>query len=473
LSDITADICATTAQEATTATLGAHIGEMRGMLFDVWEERDGVFLCVLHRWGEETLPKRDGWSGAAGKMQEACGLSDLRGIRVPYGPLVFATGEDKALKRLGEVAMAKGWVARAGFTRRREFWSNEWARVLALRLRSPATFDAFRRWVERCRYDEGFPTLYHLDFPVVQHFMLEHHIFPTARITVAPDGRITTADDRWATDYPLPPLRLMEMRLARSTIARPSEENPLLVRYNGEEQEVFAPTAEEWLERLDSIFRRYDPDVVITSGGDERLLPLLLKMARRARRRFPLDRFSAARAARGARKGRSLVSYGRIYYMSPEFPIYGRWHLDTENTFLFSEADLPGVIELARLTGLPVPYVARSAIGSMMTALQIAEALRQGYLIPPQKQQVEDWKTAEELLRIDKGGLYFRPPVGTFPNVAEIDFSQMYPSIMVAHNISPETVNCPCCRPHASKDSSPATHSNNCGHDERSVSSCK
>jgi hypothetical protein len=47
LSDITADICATTAQEATTATLRAHIGEMRGMLFDVWEERDGVFLCAI------------------------------------------------------------------------------------------------------------------------------------------------------------------------------------------------------------------------------------------------------------------------------------------------------------------------------------------------------------------------------------------------------------------------------------------
>jgi DNA polymerase elongation subunit (family B) len=52
-----------------------------------------------------------------------------------------------------------------------------------------------------------------------------------------------------------------------------------------------------------------------------------------------------------------------------------------------------------------------------------------------------------ELLRIDKSGLYFRPPVGTFANVAEIDFSQMYPAIMVRHNISPETVNCACCEP--------------------------
>jgi DNA polymerase-2 len=411
---------------------------MNGMLFDLWEERDGVFLSVLNR-------ESKGARAADSPPPASSHLSDLQGIRVPYGPLAFATGDEAALKRLGDIVLRKGWATRVGWTQRREFWSNEWLRALGIRLRSPAAFDSFRRWVEHCRYDDRFPTVYHLDFPVVQHFLLEQGIFPTARIRLAANGRITTADDRWATDYALPPLRLVEMRLARSTIARPSEENPLFIRFADEEQEIFAHCAEEWLDRLESIFRRYDPDVVITAGGDERLLQLLQKMAHRAKRRFPLDRFPAARATRGARKGRSLVSYGRIYYMSPEFPIYGRWHLDTENTFLFSEADLPGVIELARLAGLPVPLVARSAIGSIMTALQIAEALRQGYLIPPQKQQVEDWKTAEELLRIDKGGLYFRPPVGTFANVAEIDFSQMYPAIMVRHNISPETVNCACC----------------------------
>ncbi len=32
-----------------------------------------------------------------------------------------------------------------------------------------------------------------------------------------------------------------------------------------------------------------------------------------------------------------------------------------------------------------------------------------------------------------------------FENVAQMDYSQMYPSIMVNHNISPECVNCPCC----------------------------
>lgn len=421
-----------------------------GLLFDLWEEPEGVFLCLLVPADNEPC---SAGSGAHRTLDSSAStaLSALQGIRVSYGPLVFATGNKGALERLAEFVLCRGWAVHAGWTQRREFWSNARLRALGFRLRSSAAFETFRKWVERARYRDGFPTIYHLDFPVVQHFMLEHRIFPTAHIRLTADGRITTTDDRWATDYTLPSFRLLEMRLLRSTIARPSEENPLWIRVDDEEHEISAPTPEEWLDHLESIFRRYNPDIVITAGGDERLLPLLLKMARRAKRRFPLDRFPAARK-RGARRGRSLISYGRIYYMSPEFPIYGRWHLDTENTFLFSEADLPGVIELARLAGLPVPFVARSAIGSIMTALQIAEALRQGYLIPPQKQQVEHWKTAEELLRVDKGGLYFRPPVGTFPNVAEIDFSQMYPSIMVRHNISPETVNCTCCCPMPRQD---------------------
>jgi DNA polymerase-2 len=41
--------------------------------------------------------------------------------------------------------------------------------------------------------------------------------------------------------------------------------------------------------------------------------------------------------------------------------------------------------------------------------------------------------------------MVYLPPMGLHENVAEIDFASMYPSLMVAYNISPETVNCDCC----------------------------
>jgi DNA polymerase-2 len=77
--------------------------------------------------------------------------------------------------------------------------------------------------------------------------------------------------------------------------------------------------------------------------------------------------------------------------------------------------------------------------------MQLARAVADGILIPWRKAEPEHFKTAAELLTIDKGGLTFMPPIGLHTQVAEVDFASMYPTIMAIHNISPETVNCSCC----------------------------
>lgn len=77
--------------------------------------------------------------------------------------------------------------------------------------------------------------------------------------------------------------------------------------------------------------------------------------------------------------------------------------------------------------------------------MQMELAYRDGVLIPEQKAEPEDPKHPDELLVADRGGLVFTPQMGFFENVAELDFVSEYPSIMARFNISPETVNCPCC----------------------------
>ncbi len=49
------------------------------------------------------------------------------------------------------------------------------------------------------------------------------------------------------------------------------------------------------------------------------------------------------------------------------------------------------------------------------------------------------------VLLADRGGLIFQPVMGYHEQIAELDFVSMYPTIMVEHNVSPETVNCRCC----------------------------
>ena len=66
-------------------------------------------------------------------------------------------------------------------------------------------------------------------------------------------------------------------------------------------------------------------------------------------------------------------------------------------------------------------------------------------LVPWQKRQPEDLKSGLDLLAADKGGLVYTPIAGLHEHVAELDFTAMYPSIMVHFNISPETVGAHCC----------------------------
>jgi DNA polymerase-2 len=146
------------------------------------------------------------------------------------------------------------------------------------------------------------------------------------------------------------------------------------------------------------------------------------------------------------KEGRSFVTYSRMLYHPPDFPLYDRWHIDRAHSFVYQETGFAGLVELARLARLPVQRVARASIGTILTAMQLDLAVRRRILIPWRKGEPECWKTAERLLKVDKGGLVFQPRVGVFAGVAELDYAAMYPTIMVRHNVSAETLFCRCCQ---------------------------
>ncbi len=80
-----------------------------------------------------------------------------------------------------------------------------------------------------------------------------------------------------------------------------------------------------------------------------------------------------------------------------------------------------------------------------MSSLQFYQAFKQEILIPRNKSIPEAFKSAYELLVADRGGFVYEPKVGIHDNTGEVDFSSMYPSLMVNNNISAETVLCKCC----------------------------
>ena len=198
------------------------------------------------------------------------------------------------------------------------------------------------------------------------------------------------------------------------------------------------PTAQVF-ERL---LRVHDPDVLVTEWGDDVLLPGLLRQAQRLRIRLPLNR-DALPVERT--RSRSYMSYGRILFKESTTTLFGRLHIDTQNSFAADQCEMEGLWELVRVTKLPVQYACRTTPGTGISYMQMETAWRDGVLIPAQKAEPESLKHPDELLRADRGGLVFPPRLGFFENVAELDFVSEFPSIMAQFNISPETINCPCC----------------------------
>jgi len=103
------------------------------------------------------------------------------------------------------------------------------------------------------------------------------------------------------------------------------------------------------------------------------------------------------------------------------------------------------VVELSWMTGVRPDVVSRIAPGRLNTFLHSEAAKKNDILIPDLKALSETPKTLRELLQLDKGGTIFYPEPGVYRNVAKLDFSSMYPSIIVNFNLSPETLNCSCC----------------------------
>ncbi|MDP6560292.1 MAG: DNA polymerase domain-containing protein, partial [Candidatus Binatia bacterium] len=194
---------------------------------------------------------------------------------------------------------------------------------------------------------------------------------------------------------------------------------------------------------LDQILRKSDPDVVLTQWGDSFIIPQLLRLSRLVGKRIAFHRDPQPLGK--SRRESSYFSYGKIIYQPATHQFFGRWHIDSQNCFLWQESQWEGLFEVARITKLPVQQIARASIGSGITSMQMERAHRENILIPWRKRKPENFKSAADLINSDKGGLVYQPVVGFHENVAEIDFASMYPALMVSYNISPETIGCTCC----------------------------
>ena len=381
-----------------------------------------------------------------------------------FTPRFYVHGPELRLAPLAQALAARATV-KCALTEKTNIWDGGKLRVLEVAVRHPAQLAALAHFARQ--YDSSL-RLYNSDLMLAPMYCWEKGVFPLAKVEVdvqagtggwglgaragtapgseVPPGEVRalkSCDDEWATDYELPPLRIMRVRLEG-----PSNVDPQHGRRGGLEVEIDG----EWRVLDDSeepvaigferLLRAYDPDMILSEWGDSTLFPALLRQARKLGLTLSLNR-DAHPVER--RRARSYMSYGRILFKGSTTTLFGRLHVDTQNSFIADQCDLEGLWELVRVTKLPVQYCARTSTGTGISYMQMELAYGDGVLIPEQKAEPESPKHPDELLRADRGGLVFLPRLGFFTNVGELDFISEFPSIMARFNISPETVNCGCC----------------------------
>jgi len=289
-------------------------------------------------------------------------------------------------------------------------------------------------------------SLYDVDLLPPQLYHLAHDLYPFAPVVGrAPELRATEPPE--TIDYVSPPLRIarLEVHLAGERRGRIPPPNGRLGAVRVGEVTLEGPE-EELLRALVDELARSDPDVLLTEGGDSFDLPWLYRRA--AACGLSSEEFSLGRERvpfRPSRPARSFESYGRVLYRSASYPLPGRFHVDRENSFLYDDAEIAGLVDAARLSRLSLATVVRQSPGTCFTAMEMAHALELGAHVPWKKNRPEGFRRADHLVAADRGGVIFLPPVGVHDHVDEFDFASLFPNIMVTKNLSAETLECRCC----------------------------
>jgi DNA polymerase-2 len=367
-----------------------------------------------------------------------------------FAPVFYASAPDAIQRRLREEAARQPHALVCRATERMDLWEQRARPVLELEVAHPNEFTLWTRWVRQ--FDPAL-RLYNSDLMLASLYCWQRGVFPLARVEVEADGEgrvlaIACRDTEWAIDYDPPPLEILRIRLGGLKGIDPRHGSPfqqraaLEIEVDGRQFEL-DEEGEPAAVAFQHLLARHDPDLILSDWGDATILPRLREQAAKLRLPLTLNRDPSAEVQQS--RARSYMSYGRILFKNSATTLFGRLHVDTQNSFIADKCDLSGLWELARVTKLPVQYCSRTSTGTGISYMQMELAWRDGVLIPEQKAEPEDPKPPDELLVADRGGLVFTPKTGFHANVAELDFVSEYPSIMARFNISPETVNCPCC----------------------------
>jgi DNA polymerase I len=263
--------------------------------------------------------------------------------------------------------------------------------------------------------------LFNVDLRRDQRFMAETGIFPCG----------SESDSRFSPEFSHE-LTIIELKIpGNPALAEPCTGIEVIhertERLTGQPREVLAD--------LFALVGSLDPDIILMPNADT-WMPKIRKMAWRYDLAMPFSRNGKYRQM----DSRSYWSYGRMEHKESALIPDGRILIDTEQSFVYQEGGLDGVLMAARISGLSPNLASRFTPGTLISSYEVYEAVKRGLAVPFRKNDPELIRRVTSLQGADRGGMMFQPVPGIYENVEELDFTSMYPAIIVRFNLSPETV---------------------------------
>lgn len=140
-----------------------------------------------------------------------------------------------------------------------------------------------------------------------------------------------------------------------------------------------------------------------------------------------------------------LSKLADVWDNEPEkLDVYCAYNLhDARLTFRLCQKLLPDIIEFAKILALPPYDLIRMRFSRLVESYILKRAVEENVLAPNRPGNTEISQRMEESIQ---GAFVYEPTPGLYKNLVVLDFRSLYPTIIISHNIGPESFQCTCCK---------------------------
>jgi len=364
-------------------------------------------------------------------------------------------------------------------------------KVLKITCREPPAIPKIR---DEVKLIKGIEDVLEADIRFYMRYMIDNEIFPCSWHEV--NARELSNDKGWQVDKVFlalspPKLKIDKKKLPSLSVyafdiecynvhGEPlAERDPIIIIsrvYNGSDKVILTARDKNDKELLNNFvkdIKRLDPDIIVGYNSNRFDWPYVIERSKRVRVKLEVSRSNStpAQSVYGhfsivgranvdlydfaeeiyevkvktlenvadylgvfSKDERTKIEKSRIYQYWDEKEkreILLKYSLeDAESTYGIAEKILPFAIQLASIVGLPLDQIGSASVGYRVEWYLMRQAFKYGELIP---------NRIEKAYETYKGAIVLEPKPGIHENIAVLDFSSMYPNIMIKMNISPDT----------------------------------